>query len=130
MKARKLSPKIFSGDRCLVEIAQAIGRWHRLRSSVQFLLIPEELSREIGPLLRNHDLRCIYRVLGKNDTEEGPEKVATIRRLPGRQVIIRTDAVPDDVSIMVEVWIGRTQLLWNPQWQPVNSRTIQLEKVS
>jgi hypothetical protein len=115
-------------DRCLVEIAQAIGRWHRQRSGVQFLLMPEDFSREMAPLLRNRDLRCIYRVLGKNDTDEGPEQSATIRQLPGSQICVRTGAVPEDASIMVEVWMGQTRLLWGSAWQPVSSRTIYLER--
>ena len=90
--------------------------------------MPEEFSREIAPLLRDPDLRCIYRVLGKDDTDEGPEQPATIRKLPGRQIIVRTGAVPEDASIMVEVWMGKRKLLWDSNWQPVSSRTIYLER--
>jgi hypothetical protein len=92
--------------------------------------MPEDFLREIVPLLRDPDLRCIYRVLGKNDTEEGPERSATILRLPARQIVVRTGAVPEDASIKVEVWDGRRRRLWDSVWQPVNSRTIYLEKVS
>jgi hypothetical protein len=136
MLEKKLQGKqriIYDGqhrDRCLVEIALAIGKLHRLLSSVQFVLMPEDFAGEIAPLLRDPDLRCIYRVLGKNDFDAGPEQSATIYKLPGRQVIVRTGAVPEDASIMVEVWIGRARLLWNSVWQPVSSRTIYLEKVS
>jgi hypothetical protein len=115
-------------DYCLVEIAQALGRWHRQRSSVQFTLLPEEFAPAIRPLLRNPDLRCVYRILNEKDTDIGLEKKATIHRLPRGQMAIRTAAIPENASIMVEVWMGQRQLLWSSDLQPVDSRTIQLEK--
>jgi hypothetical protein len=91
-------------------------------------MMPDEFCEAVSPILRNRDLRCVYRVLGENDTDPGPEKTAAIRKLPTRQMIIRTGSVPENASIMVEVWMGQNTLLWNSDWQPVNSRVIHLEK--
>ena len=59
-------------DRCLVEIALALGRWHRQRAGVQFTLLPDAFGPAIRPLLRDPVLRCIYRVVGESDTEPKP----------------------------------------------------------
>jgi hypothetical protein len=115
-------------ERCLVDIAQALGRWHRQRSTVQFIMMPDEFCTAVSPVLKDRDLRCVYRVLGEADTEPGPEKNAFIGKLPTRQIVVRTGAVPEDASIMIEIWMGKTRLLWSSDWQPVNSRTIHLEK--
>jgi hypothetical protein len=117
-------------DLCLVEIASAIGRWHRqAAASGKFLLelLPDDFSKEISPLLQDPDLRCIYRVLKEEEVDAGPEVITPIRRLRGRMAI-RTGPVPRDAMIQVEVWQGRSKLLWASEWQAVESRIINLER--
>lgn len=117
-------------DRCLVDIATVIGRWHRqAAASGSFLLelLPDDFSKEIRPLLQDPDLRCLYRVLEEDEMDAGSDVVTPIRRLRGRMAI-RTGPVPRDALIQVEVWQGRSKLLWASEWQKVDSRIINLDK--
>jgi hypothetical protein len=116
-------------DRCLVEIATVIGRWYQqAAASAGFLLefLPEDFSREILPLLRDPDLRCLYRILREQDIDAGPDIVTPILKLRGRMAI-RTRPVPRDAMIQVEVWKGKSALLWTSDWQLVDSRVINLD---
>lgn len=118
-------------DRCLVDIATAIGRWHRqATASKGFLLelLPDDFSKEIRPLLQDPDLRCIYRVLEENEMDAGSDITTPIRKLRGGRMAIRTGPVPRDAMIQVEVWQGRSKLLWASEWQAVESRIINLDK--
>ena len=45
---------------CIVEIAKALGEWHKLRS--KFLLTRDRLYGEMAPLLGQTGFRCQYRV--------------------------------------------------------------------
>jgi hypothetical protein len=117
-------------DRCLVEIASAIGRWHQqAAASGRFLLefLPDDFSKEILPLLQDPDLRCVYRVLKEEKVDAEPDVITPIRKLRGRMAI-RTGPVPRDAMIQVEVWQGRSRLLWASEWQAVESRIINLER--
>ena len=115
-------------DRCLVDLAEAIGGWHRLPRAFEIELMPEDFAKEVRPLLlRDPGLRCRYHVLARDGTEEGPEFPTTILKRPGR-LAIRTGAVSRDAAIMVKIWSGTNQLLWSSDWQPVESRIIYLEK--
>jgi hypothetical protein len=117
-------------DRCLVEIAAAIGRWHRqAAASSSFLLelLPDDFSKEIHPLLQDPDLRCVYRVLKEREVDAEPDVVTPLRKLRGRMAI-RTSPVPRDAMIQVEVWQGKSKLLWVSEWQAVESRIINLDR--
>jgi hypothetical protein len=119
-------------DRCLVELAQAIGSWHRLPIACQIELMPEDFAREVRPLLRRGPgaLRCSYHVLAENGTEEGPENPTAILALPGR-LAIRTGPVSQDASILIKIRDANTnQLLWISDWHPVKSQIIHLEKIT
>jgi hypothetical protein len=112
-------------DRCLVELAQTISRWHHSAASFQVDLMPEDFSNEIRPKLGDSGLRCVYQVLNKK-WEEGQEIDTPIRPFPGR-LAIRTGAVPRDAMIRVAVYQDRERL-WSSRWQPVESRTIHLSR--
>ena len=100
-------------DRCLVDLAEAIGGWHRRPTGFEIELMPEDFAREIRPLLlRDPHLRCGYHVLASDGTEEGPEFRTNILRRPGR-LAIRTGAVSRDAAIMVKIWSGTNHLLWS-----------------
>lgn len=113
---------------CLVEIAEAIGRWHQQPASFDIELMPEDFTREVRPLLlRPGALRCVYHVIPPKGVDEGPELPTNILRRPGR-LAIRTGAVPRDASITVKVWSATNQLLWSSDLQPVESRVLHLTK--
>ena len=117
-------------DRCLVDLAEAIGGWHRRPTAFEIELMPEDFTKEVRPLLlRDPPLRCGYHVLATDAIEEGEEVSTKILKRPGR-LAIRTGAVPRDASIMIKVWSGTNQLLWSSDWQPVESRIIYLEKTA
>jgi hypothetical protein len=113
-----------SRDRCLVELAQAINRWHHLAAAFELELMPEDFSKQIRPLLRDPSLRCLYRVLERNKAMEGPEACTPILPFPGR-LAIRTGAVPRDAMIRVEVWC-QNRLIWRSDLQWLETHVIHL----
>lgn len=56
-------------DRCLVQLAEALGGWHRHRI-IRLQILPEEVAREIAMLLKDSRFRCTYQLL---EDEEGTE---------------------------------------------------------
>jgi hypothetical protein len=77
-------------DRCLVDLAEAIGGWHRLPKAFEIELMPEDFAKEVRPLLlRDAGLRCRYHVLARDGTAEGPEFPTTILKRLGRLAIAR-----------------------------------------
>lgn len=55
-------------DRCIVEVAKVLGRWHSL-STVRLKLLPKECSEELFPLHRSAELTCNYNIMVEGDVE-------------------------------------------------------------
>jgi hypothetical protein len=116
-------------DRCLLEIIKAISRWRGKEKSYELYLMPESFSQTIRPRLRDANLRCVYRVLEADKLDPEPAKETPIRPITGG-LAIRTAPIPSDALIQVEIWNGRAELLWNSDWQPVDSRMVHLREAN
>lgn len=98
-------------DKCLVEIAKALGKWH-LRNVVQIELLPESCASEIRPLLRRPGFKAGYQILDEVSGEEGGLVDArVVPRAPGGLYLfardIRRDAVLRvQIEAMGQRWIS------------------------
>jgi hypothetical protein len=88
-----------SRDKCLVDLAQTLGRWHRGKK-VRLQLLPEELTLELIPLLRNPYLSCTYQTLW-NGTESTPTRT-TLRPIKGGLFLDAQD-IPSDALIQIRI---------------------------
>jgi hypothetical protein len=98
-------------DKCLVEIAKALGRWH-LRNVVQIELLPESCTTEIRPLLRRPGFKASYQILDESSGEEGVLLNAqVVPKAPGGLYLyardIRRDALLRvQIEAMGQRWIS------------------------
>ncbi len=109
-------------ERCLVELVKAIGAWCR-STTVRLKLLPEDVVREIRPVLNDPRVKCSYRFL------EGsrPSDTFDVRMLPvtGGLVIDVNDVPIGQPLIQVEVTApGKS---WTSDFQPVGLSSVHLQ---
>jgi hypothetical protein len=109
-------------DRCLVELAKAVGAWCR-GVTLSFQLLPRELEAEIRPLLRRPGFRCAYTLLEQG--REAPEAEARIVPQPGG-LFVYAAGVPLDALIRVQVQGGGAS--WISDYESLSSRSITLAR--
>jgi hypothetical protein len=109
-------------DRCLVEVAKAVGAWCR-GVTLSFQLLPREFEAEIRPLLRRPGFRCAYTLL--EDGRETPEAEAKVVPQPGG-LFLYAAGVPLDALIRVQVQGGGTS--WISDYESLSSRSITLTR--
>lgn len=96
-------------DRCLVELAKALGHWHRNRR-VQLQLLPQDIALKIMPLSRNGGLRCTYQILeGFEESEEVETKLLPIKG----GLFVSTGDVSRGALVRIKVQFGTTIWLSN-----------------
>ncbi len=87
-------------DRCLVELAKTIGRWHR-ESKIKLKLLPESCVQELIPIHRKKDLKCTYRLLIGG--EEGEEIAAKILPIGAGGLFVIARNVPSEALIQIHI---------------------------
>jgi hypothetical protein len=89
-------------DRCLVQIAEALGVWHA-SPAIKIRIQPEQTMREIMPLVRSNGFRCEY-VISSQGRQKAPQP-ASVQREPGG-LIAYVMAVPRNASVQLAVSCG------------------------
>jgi hypothetical protein len=109
-------------DRCLIELAKILSRWHQDRD-VRLQLIPEECAQEIFPLLTKPGFRSVYRLY--IDGEEYSDRACRILPVVGG-LHVQVRDVPRDALIQLEVnYLDRT---WRSRYQGTDALRIEMEK--
>jgi hypothetical protein len=108
-------------DRCLVEIAKAVGAWSR-EVHLRLQLLPENMVAELRPFLKT--AQCTFRFLTP-DNEETPEKPGRIIPIKGGLFMDIRDGVAD---ALVQVRIQANGWSWSSNYESTDSVGIQLSK--
>lgn len=109
-------------DRCLVELAKAIGQWHRI-ASVQLQLLPRQFVDEIRPLLRRPGFRCIYNLI--EDNNESWNNEANVIPITGGLFINLKD-VPR--KALVQVHVEAQGKSWRSDFESIEQLRIHLQE--
>lgn len=110
-------------DKCIVDIAKTIGKWHS-NSPVKLKLLPDECVQLIRPLLRNPSLRCTYKILDV-DGEISNEIPATILPITGG-LFIHARNIPHMSLIQIRVECGSQS--WTSNFENIDSSGIHLQQ--
>jgi hypothetical protein len=109
-------------DRCLVEVAKAIGAWCR-GVTLAFRLLPPEFEAEIRPLLRRPGFRCAYTLL--ENGRETPQAEAQIVPQAGALMLyaagVRLDA-------LIRIYVQGGGSSWVSDFESLSSRSITLTR--
>lgn len=108
-------------DRCLVEIAQAVGGWCR-GVAMSFHLLPPEFERQIRPLLKRPGFRCTYQLMVRGREIEPPTEGRIYTQAGG--LYLYASGVPLDA--MIQVQVQANGMSWTSNYEPLDSRSITL----
>jgi hypothetical protein len=109
-------------DRCLVEVAQAIGKWCR-GIAVDFQLLPQAFIDQVKPVLSRPGFRCTYRLMVNG--RESPEQEAKILPIQGGLVMKAAD-LPRQAFIQIRVQaVGYS---WVSDYETLDARGISLRQ--
>lgn len=109
-------------DRCLVEVAQAVGRWCR-GMAFDFQLLPQAFIEQVKPVLSRPGFRCTYRLMVNG--RESPEQEAKLLPIQGGLVMKATD-LPRQAFIQIRVQaIGYS---WVSDYETLDARGISLRQ--
>jgi hypothetical protein len=109
-------------DKCLVEVAQAVGAWCR-GVTLAFQLLPKKFEADIRPWLRRPGFRCTYTLM--EGGRETPEAEARIVPQPGG-LFLYAAGVRLDALIRIQVQAGG--MSWLSDYEPLSSRSITLTR--
>lgn len=106
-------------DKCLVEIAAALGEWAQTFAIKPVRVIPQNVVDEIAPLLKH--VRCTYRwKLGAYVSE--PHEVTLFSTLGG--LMLDATGIPPKAFVEVSVVFG--DKTWQSSFEPIEWCNVQL----
>lgn len=108
-------------DRCLVEIAKAVGSWAR-GTYLRLQVLPGGVVDVLRPFLKT--AQCTFRFL-TSDNEETPEKPGRLLPIKGGLFLDIKDGLPD---ALVQVRIQANGWSWVSSYESTDSVGIQLSK--
>jgi hypothetical protein len=111
-------------DRCLVELVEALGQWHR-HNLVKLQILPEESATSIALLMDDRHFRCVYQTY--EDGAEEPSEERTLRLVPltgGLFAYVRD--VPLGAFIKVRVQCGTHS--WDSVFESTSHYSIRLKE--
>lgn len=111
-------------DKCLVDIARAIGEFHRA-GVVKLQLLPEECAQEIAPLLDSPHFRSFYKVYVDGDDDASDERQLRILELPGG-LFATIRNVPQ--RAFVQVRVEAEAKVWSSGFESTDAVSIRLRK--
>jgi hypothetical protein len=106
-------------EKCLVELAAALGEWARSFAIKPVRVIPQDVVDEIAPLLKH--VRCTYTwKLGAHVSE--PHEVTLFSQLGG--LMLDATGVPPKAFVQVSVVYGNKT--WQSSYEPIEWCNVQL----
>jgi hypothetical protein len=109
-------------DRCLVEIAQVLGRWRESFNAVRLQLLPQETVKQVLGVYKQPGFSCVYRLLQDgNEGEDRPAKLLPV----GGGMFVQASGVPRDALIQVE--LRYKDLNWISGFESVDAVGITLQ---
>jgi hypothetical protein len=109
-------------DKCLVEIAKALGQWKQ-QLPVRLQLLPEGVTNAIRPSIGRAGFRCSYKIY-QNGIESQPKETCVIRFKGGLFVPVSGLGPAASVQILVEA-AGRT---WASDYESVDAVSVMLRE--
>jgi hypothetical protein len=111
-------------DRCLVQLVEALGEWHR-HNLVKLQLLPEECAQSIIPLMGDQQFRCVSQTYEDGAEEPNQETKLELRPLAGGLFAYIRD-VPLGAFIRVSVQCGGRS--WGSAFESTNHYGIRLRE--
>ena len=109
-------------DKCLVEIARAVGRWQR-KSNVNIKLLPQDFVDSVRPLLKRSEFKCTYNLIdGKTEKFDVSTEV---RPITGG-LFVKLHNVSKEA--LVQINICTKYDAWTSDFEPVEQYKINLYK--
>ncbi len=110
-------------DKCLVEIAKALGVWQSA-NLVRVQLLPEAIRADLRGLLRGAGLVCKYRIRSGNFTDN---YIDTEIEKIGNGLFVH---IPQPKSNeLVQISIEHNRRIWESSYESLNSYGISLEEI-
>jgi hypothetical protein len=105
-------------------LAKLLMTWSRPTGMLTLELMPDDFTQQMRPLLRDPDLRCLYKVL--DDAEVDPRDALPTKLLKTKRgFAMKIRDVPRNAMIQIEIWRHRT-LLWTSDWESTDARVVHL----
>ena len=109
-------------DKCLVEIAKAVGSWHKT-GTIRLRLLPEALFQVLRPLRTDPELSCQYTVrIGSYESDPRDTKIIAITG----GLFIEASNVPRDPLTMIRIDIKYRERIWSSDYEPVDTYGVNL----
>jgi hypothetical protein len=111
-------------DQFLVDFVKNFAALRERAGRFELHLMPDEFMKAVAPKLADRNLSCTYQLMTEGTWEEGREISTKIIRIKGG-LFIRTGTIPRNSYIRLKVVCGQ-DFEWNSEFQPVDTRLIQL----
>jgi hypothetical protein len=109
-------------DKCLVEIAKAVGRWQH-KTNVNIKLLPQEFVDNVRPLVKRPEFKCTYNLI--DGRTERFDVTADVRPITGG-LFVNLKNVSKEA--LVQINISTQDNSWTSDFEPVEQYKINLYK--
>jgi hypothetical protein len=110
----------------MLEVTKFVVNVKRKFKSKVFMLLPEEVIKEVNPHLGKGDIRCSYTFMVKNKKTTPID--AVIEKFEGGLGVI-VNNIPDDDNTTIQILIkGPGGLSWSSYFVPVGSIKVHIQK--
>jgi hypothetical protein len=111
-------------DRCLVELVEALGEWHR-HNLVKLQILPEESAKSIALLMDDRSFRCVYQTYEDGAEEPSEERTLKLVALTGGLFAYVRD-VPLGAFVKVRVLCGTRS--WDSVFESTSHYGVRLKE--